>query len=145
MNVGEAARRSRLPAKTLRYYDEIDLIRPRRSASGYRAYSDEDVFRLRFVQRARGLGFSIDDCRVLLSLYDSDERTSREVKAIVATKIETIERKLAELRSIRDTLQTLADRCEGNDRPDCPIIDELAGETDGGALDGSAEGRESSP
>ena len=136
MNVGEAGRRASLPVKTLRYYDEIGLIRPGRSASGYRAYSEEDVFRLRFVKRARGLGFSIEDCRVLLSLYDSEERTSREVKAIVATQIETIEHKIDELRSIRDTLQTLARRCEGDDRPDCPIIDELARDAEGGVLDG---------
>ena len=125
MNVGEAARRSKLPAKTLRYYDEIGIVSPARAASGYREYSESDVHRLRFLQRARGLGFPLEDCRMLLSLYADERRASREVKGIVEHQLETIDRKLAELESIRAVLRRLADGCDGDDRPDCPILDEF--------------------
>ena len=125
MNVGEAARRSKLAPKTLRYYDEIGIVSPARSASGYREYSESDVHRLRFLQRARGVGFSLDDCRMLLSLYADGGRVSREVKGIVEHQLETIERKLVELESIRAVLRRLVDGCEGDDRPDCPILQEF--------------------
>ncbi len=125
MNVGEAARRAKLPPKTLRYYDEIGIVSPARAVSGYREYSERDVHQLRFLQRARGLGFSLDDCRELLSLYNDEHRASREVKEIIEHQLETIERKLAELESIRGVLRRLADGCEGDDRPECPILEEF--------------------
>ena len=131
MNVGEAARRAKLPAKTLRYYDEIGIVSPGRAASGYREYTDADVHRLRFVQRARGLGFSIEDCRALLSLYVDEHRASREAKRVVEHQLETIDRKVAELESIRGVLRRLAADCDGDDRPECPILDELGIEGDG--------------
>ena len=131
MNVGEAARRSGLPPKTLRHYDAIDLVRPSRTPSGYREYSESDLFRLQLVKQSRGLGFSTEDCRILLSLYDDERRMSREVKAIVGVKLDEISRKLAELTSIKDVLETLADRCAGDDEPDCPILDDLVDETNG--------------
>lgn len=127
MNIGEAAAVSSLPPKTLRYYDEIGLVVPARSASGYRDYSMRDVHRLRFLQRSRGLGFSLEECRSLLSLYDDDARASEDVKSIVEVRLVEIDRKLAELHSIRDVLCRLARDCQGNARPDCPILDELAG------------------
>ena len=126
MNIGEAAERTGLPAKTIRYYEDIELVRPARAANGYRDYGEDDVHRLAFLQRARGLGFTIDECRVLLSLYQDTERASADVKAIALDKIAEIDRKLAELQSLRTTLKTLADTCHGDDRPDCPIIDEMA-------------------
>ena len=127
MNIGEAAERSKLPAKTLRYYEEINLVVPGRSGNGYRAYRLEDIHRLTFLQRARGLGFTIEECRSLLSLYADKNRASAEVKSIASDKIAEIDKKLIELQSLRHTLSSLVSACHGDDRPDCPIIDDLAG------------------
>ncbi len=127
MNIGEAAERTSLPPKTIRYYEEIDLVTPDRGANGYRRYSDKDVHRLRFLQRARSLGFSIDECRLLLSLYQDRHRASADVKALALDKVAEIDRKIDELQSLRLTLSALAERCHGDDKPDCPIIDDLAG------------------
>lgn len=126
MNISDAAARSGLPVKTVRYYDTIALVVPTRAASGYREYAASDVHRLRFIARARGLGFSIDDCRSLLSLYEDDARASADVKAIVREKLDEVDRKIDELNSMRDTLQHLASHCRGDNRPDCPILDDLA-------------------
>ena len=127
MNIGDAALQTGLPAKTIRYYEDIDLIKPLRADNGYRDYSDGDVHRLRFLQRSRGLGFTIDECRLLLSLYDDKHRASADVKAIAVAKIGEIDRKITELNSLKATLSELAACCHGDDRPDCPIIDDLAG------------------
>ena len=127
MNIGDAALQTGLPAKTIRYYEDIDLIKPQRADNGYRDYSDGDVHRLRFLQRSRGLGFTIDECRLLLSLYDDKHRASADVKAIAVAKIGEINRKITELNSLKATLSELAACCHGDDRPDCPIIDDLAG------------------
>ena len=127
MNIGEAASRCGLPVKTVRYYDDIKLIIPARTDSGYREYNSFDVHRLQFVARARGLGFSIEDCRHLLSLYDDSERASSDVKAIVRQKLREIDLKVEELQSIRKTLQHLSRHCRGDNRPECPILDDLAG------------------
>ena len=127
MNIGDAASQTGLPAKTIRYYEDIDLIKPQRAENGYRDYSDGDVHRLRFLQRSRGLGFTIDECRLLLSLYDDKHRASADVKAIAVAKIGEIDRKITELNSLKATLSELAACCHGDDRPDCPIIDDLAG------------------
>ena len=128
MNIGIAAEESDLPPKTIRYYEDIGLIRPLRSENGYRDYSEADVHRLRFLQRSRGLGFTIDECRLLLSLYEDQNRASADVKAIGLAKIEEVDRKLAELQSLRSTLTNLVGCCHGDDRPDCPIMDDLAGD-----------------
>jgi len=127
MNIGEAAHRSALPAKTIRYYEQIGLVKPARLANGYRDYVENDVHRLRFLQRARTLGFTIGQCRDLMSLYADTSRASHDVKAMVRTKLAEIDRKLAELAGLRDTLETLAGACRGDDRPECPILDDLAG------------------
>lgn len=127
MNIGEAADATSLPAKTIRYYEDIGLIKPDRLANGYRDYDNNDVHRLAFIQRSRSLGFTIDECRFLLSLYEDKERASSDVKALALEKIVEIDRKLKELKSLRNTLKALADHCHGDDRPDCPIIDEIAG------------------
>ncbi len=128
MHISEAAARSRLPAKTIRYYEEAGLIGPAaRETNGYRDYSERDVHLLRFVQRARSLGFAMQDCRELLSLYDNKRRSSADVKAIALRRLGEIERKLAELESLRAVLSDLVERCHGDDRPDCPILDNLAG------------------
>ncbi len=128
MNIGRAAELTNLPAKTIRFYEEIELIKPSRASNGYRDYSDDDIHRLKFLQRARSLGFSIDECRALFSLYEDEDRASADVKAIALTKIEAVDAKIRELQSLRDTLSHLAETCNGDNRPDCPIIRDLAGE-----------------
>ena len=128
MNIGTVSGRVNLPPKTIRYYEDIDLVKPARSANGYRSYSETDIHRLRFVQRARSLGFSIEECRLLLSLYDDKHRASADVKAVALQKIEQVDRKIAELKTLRKTLSDLARHCHGDSRPDCPIIDGLAGD-----------------
>ena len=127
MNIGAAARQTGLPPKTIRYYEEIGLLTADRAANGYRDYSSEDIHRLRFVQRARSLGFSVDECRQLLSLYSDRGRASADVKAIAQEKLIEIDRKIAELTGLRRMLGHLVECCHGDDRPDCPIIDGLSG------------------
>jgi Cu(I)-responsive transcriptional regulator len=127
MNIGDAAERSGLPAKTIRYYEDIRLLKPARGDNGYRDYSDQDVHRLRFLQRARSLGFSVEECRQLLSLYGDENRESAEVKAMAEGKLTEIDRKIAELLGMRRTLEKLVHSCHGDQRPECPILDELAG------------------
>jgi MerR family copper efflux transcriptional regulator len=128
MNISEAAIQSGLPAKTIRYYEEIGLVAPAtRRANGYRDYAERDVHTLKFLSRARDLGFSVEDCRALATLYTDRHRKSADVKALARARIEDIDRKVAELKAMRRTLQHLADRCHGDDRPDCPILDDLAG------------------
>ena len=129
MNIGAAAEKANLPAKTIRYYEDIKLIKPSRAENGYRDYSDGDVHRLRFLQRARSLGFTIEECRLLLSLYEDENRASADVKAIAAKKIRQIERKISELNSLKSTLASLVKHCHGDNHPDCPIIDDLSGKS----------------
>ncbi len=129
MNIGTVSVKSGLPAKTIRYYEDIGLIRPDRRDNGYRDYSMEDVHRLRFLQRSRSLGFSVEECRQLLSLYGDTHRESAEVKAIAEAKLTQIDRKLAELQGLRDMLKHLVANCHGDRRPECPIIDGLSGKT----------------
>ena len=127
MNIGEAAALSGVPAKTIRYYEDIRLVAAApRTAGGYRAYDENDVHILRFVQRARSLGFSVNECRQLLDLYRDPHRMSGEVKALTVRRIAEIDRKMAELAGMRATLVRLAENCHGDDRPECPIIEELA-------------------
>jgi Cu(I)-responsive transcriptional regulator len=126
MNIGEAAAASGLPAKTIRYYEEIGLVTARRAANGYRDYGPESVRLLGFVARARDLGFSIEDCRALLALWRDRNRASAEVRAIAQQHLNEIDRKLAELQTMRRSLAHLVKTCHGDDRPDCPILDDLA-------------------
>lgn len=127
MNIGAAAVASGLPPKTIRYYEQIGLIpEAGRTGGGYRDYDDTDVQILRFLKRVRGLGFTVAECRELLSLYRDHDRASADVKAIALRRIEDIERKIAELASMRRTLKHLAEHCQGDHRPECPIIDDLA-------------------
>ena len=129
MTIGEAAARSGVPAKTIRYYEQIGLIgAASRGANQYRSYDAGDIAMLRFIGRARRLGFSVADLRNLVSLYRDHHRASREVKALAAKHLARVERKIAELESLRAALADLVARCHGDHRPDCPIIDELADE-----------------
>jgi Cu(I)-responsive transcriptional regulator len=126
MNIGDASKASGVSAKMIRYYESEDLIPPpMRSASGYRHYSDQDVQRLRFIRRARDLGFQMDGIRELLALWSDRSRHSSEVKALALDHVEKLEARMRELRSMAETLRTLADCCAGDDRPDCPILADL--------------------
>lgn len=127
MNIGDVSNRSGLPAKTIRYYEDIGLVRPERGGNGYRLFAAADMHKLAFLSRARSLGFSIEECRGLLALWEDRDRSSAEVKRIAARHLDEIKRKIAELESIRSTLAHLVDHCRGDDRPDCPILADLAG------------------
>ncbi len=135
MNIGEVSRRSGLPAKTIRYYEDIGLIRPLRSANGYRAFRESDLHKLAFLGRARALGFTIEDCRTLLALYEDEGRESAQVKRIAEDHLQRIDEKIAQLQSMRSTLSHLVHACAGDDRPDCPILQDLASDEADGAGD----------
>ena len=130
MNISDAAERSGVPPKTIRYYEEIGLLRPARGPNGYRDFAERDVHVLAFLGRARALGFPIEDCRALLQLWEDGTRPSAEVKAIAAHHLAEMDRKLGELREMRSTLSDLVEACHGDERPDCPILDSLG---EGGA------------
>jgi Cu(I)-responsive transcriptional regulator len=121
MNIGTAARLSGLPPKTIRYYEEIGLLKADRAANGYRDYSEDDVHRLRFLQRSRSLGFSVEECRQILSLYSDRERASADVKAIATEKLGEIDRKIAELAGLRHMLGHFVANCHGDTRPELSI------------------------
>ena len=129
MNISQAAKESGLPVKTIRYYEDIGLVAPMRRDNGYRHYAEPDLHKLSFLQRARGLGFSIEECRVLLSLYEDKDRASADVKKLAETHVMRIDHKVSELQSLRDTLSHLITSCHGDARADCPILNDLAGET----------------
>ena len=126
MNIGEVAQRSGLPAKTIRYYEEIGLVAPPRDANGYRAFRESDLHKLAFLGRARALGFTIEDCRALLALYEDQSRASADVKRIARLHLDRIDGKIAELQAMRGTLSQLVEACAGDNRPDCPIMEDLA-------------------
>lgn len=130
MNISGVAEKSGLPAKTIRFYETIGLVRPaERRPNGYRSYSDADMRTLNFIKRARGLGFSVGEVRELLDLWSNKRRTSAAVKALASNHLKALDRKIDELRAMRAALADLLDRCSGDARPECPIIDELgAGE-----------------
>lgn len=127
MNIGTAAKASGISAKMIRYYEQIGLIpEAERRASGYREYSDTDIHTLRFIRRARDLGFSVAEIGELLSLWHDRDRQSGDVKRIALQHIGELRRRIAEMEGMVDTLATLADACAGDQRPDCPILGELA-------------------
>ncbi|WXL26751.1 Cu(I)-responsive transcriptional regulator [Ectopseudomonas mendocina] len=126
MNIGQAAKRSGLSAKMIRYYESIDLLpAAQRTDSGYRVYTVQDLHRLAFIKRSRDLGFSLADVAQLLALWEDRQRASADVKALAQGHIDELERKISELSSLRDTLKDLIQHCQGNDRPDCPILKDL--------------------
>lgn len=127
MNIGDAAELSGLPAKTIRYYEDIGLVRANRGDNGYRDFSRRDTHKLAFLGRARSLGFTIQECRTLLSLYEDRSRASADVKGVAEHHLDRITDKIAELEAMRTTLRTLISSCHGDSRPDCPILDDLAG------------------
>ncbi|MFP6558555.1 Cu(I)-responsive transcriptional regulator [Paraburkholderia sp. B3] len=127
MNIGEAARESGVTAKMIRYYESVGLLAPKgRTESGYRVYGTEEVHTLRFIRQSRRLGFLVEDIRRLLALWHDRSRASAEVKSIALAHVIELNQRIAELTQMRDTLAHLADHCHGDDRPDCPILENLA-------------------
>lgn len=126
MNIGDIARITTLPAKTIRYYEDIGLVNPARDANGYRRFDETDLHKLGFIGRARSLGFTIEDCRALLALYEDKNRASADVKQIARHHLDLIDAKIAELKAMRATLGQLIDSCAGDHRPECPILADLA-------------------
>jgi Cu(I)-responsive transcriptional regulator len=128
MNIGEAARASGVSPKTIRYYETAGLIATAdRTGGGYRLYTQADVHVLRFIKRARDLGFSIERIRRLLDLWHDKSRASRDVKRLALDHIAEIAAKIAAMSTVRDAVQELADKCDGDDRPECPILRDLEG------------------
>jgi MerR family transcriptional regulator, copper efflux regulator len=141
MNIGEAANASGVSAKTIRYYEAARLITPaHRTDGGYRVYTHADVVMLRFIKRARDLGFSIERIRRLVDLWQDKSRASADVKRLALDHIAEIKAKIAAMTSIRDTVQELADACEGDDRPECPILRDLEDATGELPLPSTADG-----
>ncbi|MBQ5939747.1 Cu(I)-responsive transcriptional regulator [Massilia sp. AB1] len=127
MNIGDAARASGVSAKMIRHYESIGLIgAARRTEAGYRVYTGQDVRVLQFVHRGRALGFSLDQIRDLLALWQDKGRASADVRALAQTHIDELNRKIAEMEAMRRTLESLAASCHGDARSDCPILDDLA-------------------
>ncbi|MFT6582007.1 MAG: MerR family copper efflux transcriptional regulator [Alphaproteobacteria bacterium] len=127
MNIGEASRSSGVPSKTIRYYESIGLIpEATRSESGYRTFDPRDIETLRFVQRARGLGFSVPSVSKLLNLWYDRTRASADVKALALSHIEKIDQKIEALRDVRNSLTSLTEQCHGDGRPNCPILENFA-------------------
>ena len=128
MNIGTVSKAAELPIKTVRYYADIGLVVPSgRSENGYRVYEEAELRKLIFVRRARSFGFSVDECRELLGLYQDHSRSSRDVKKIALQRLDEIETKMKELKSLHKELTHLANSCHGDDRPDCPILAGLSG------------------
>ena len=128
MNIGEAAKISGVSAKMIRHYESVKLLSPaQRTSSGYRQYSESDVHTLHFIRRARDLGFSIEQIQNLVSLWQNRRRPSSQVRNLAKTHLEEIECKLEELQAIKSALEHLVHCCRGDDRPDCPILEGLAG------------------
>ncbi|MFD1746567.1 Cu(I)-responsive transcriptional regulator [Rhizobium helianthi] len=130
MNIGEASRASGVSAKMIRYYEQIGLIRPSgRSENNYRVYGQSDVHVLRFIRRARSLGFSLEETEKLLALWQDRARESAAVKEVAVAHIADLERRIAEMQGMVQTLKHLAHCCSGDGRPDCPILEDLAEHT----------------
>ncbi|MVO17609.1 Cu(I)-responsive transcriptional regulator [Parasedimentitalea huanghaiensis] len=125
MNISDVADKSGLPAKTIRYYEDIGFIKPKRLPNGYRDFENVELHKLAFIGRARSLGFSIEDCRTLLELYNDTSRASADVKQVAQHNLKEIEDKIADLKAMHATLSHLIDECAGDHRPDCPILDSL--------------------
>lgn len=127
LNIGDAARASGVTAKMIRHYESIGLVKaPRRTEAGYRLYSEQDVRVLQFIHRGRALGFSLDQIRDLLALWEDKHRASADVRAMALAHIAELDRKIAEMAAMRRTLESLATSCHGDERSDCPILDDLA-------------------
>lgn len=126
-SIGDVAKQTGLPAKTIRYYEDIGLVKPLRDSNDYRVFRDSDLHKLTFLSRARALGFTINDCRTLLALYEDEGRASADVKSVTQKHLAEIEAKITDLQAMHATLSHLARECSGDGRPDCPILKGLSG------------------
>jgi len=134
LNIGEAAQASAVSAKMIRHYEAIGLLPPaRRTASGYRVYDEQDIRVLQFIHRGRALGFSLENIAGLLALWQDKQRASADVRRLAEQHIGELNRKIAELESMKRTLEALAHSCHGDQRSDCPILDDLAADQAGHA------------
>ncbi len=128
MNIGQASKATGVSSKMIRYYESVGLIRPAdRTDSNYRDFGERDINELRFIRRARNLGFSVEEIGQLLALWRDHGRPSREVKTVAEKHVANLDAKIAEMQSMADTLRLLARSCAGDDRPDCPILSDLSG------------------
>ena len=129
MNISEAAQSSGLSSKTIRYYEQIELIESaQRDTNGYRIFNESSLAELRFIHRARGVGFSVEECRQLLSIYRNPHRQSTHVKQLVLEKCQRIDERIGELQSMNSILRDLASQCSGDEGPECAILEGLVGE-----------------
>lgn len=127
-NIGEASQASGISAKMIRHYESIGLIpAASRTFAGYRLYGEADLHRLRFIKRSRSLGFSIKQIEALLALWNDQSRASAQVKKMALEHAHDLDQRISEMQAMKRTLESLARHCQGNDRPDCPILDDLAG------------------
>lgn len=130
MNIGQAAKASGVSGKMIRYYESVGLIPPvNRTEAGYRDFSDKDIHMLRFISRARSLGFSVEQMHSLVELWQDRHRASADVKAVALAHIAELDSKIRKLLSMRETLLHLANHCHGDERPECPILGDLAAES----------------
>lgn len=141
MNIGQAAAASGVSAKMIRHYESIGLLpEAERTEAGYRQYGERELHALRFVRRSRDLGFSLDEIKQLLALWQDRSRPSREVKALAQAHVKALDEKIAEMQAMKATLQNLVQHCHGDDRPDCPILESLEAGACGHAQAGAATG-----
>jgi Cu(I)-responsive transcriptional regulator len=141
MNIGEAAKSSGISAKMIRHYESVGLFPEAvRTESGYRQYTDKEVGTLRFIRQSRDLGFSIEQIRELLGLWQNRKRPSRQVRTLAQAHLNELDEKLKELQAMKATLEHLIHCCQGDDRPDCPIIETLAKDTLSAAIPAHARG-----
>ena len=126
MKIGEVALEAGITNRAIRHYEELNLIKSNRLSNNYRVYSKETVDKLKFISRARKLGFSINECSSLISLFDNKKRKSAEVRKIAIIKNDELKRQIQELEDLQKSLEWLIKKCPGNDKPNCPIIEELA-------------------
>lgn len=129
MNIGDITRQTGIPARTLRYYEDIGLVTPARAENGYRDYSGADLSRLMLIAQARHMGFSLDECRRLVALSADRGRASRDVQALAQKNLAAVQDRIARLRALETQLQSLIAQCHGDDQPDCAILEELSGKT----------------
>ena len=126
MKIGEVALKAGITNRAIRHYEELNLIKSNRLSNNYRVYSKEAVDKVKFISRARKLGFSINECSSLISLFDNKKRKSAEVRKIAIIKNDELKRQIQELEDLQKSLEWLIKKCPGNDKPNCPIIEELA-------------------
>ncbi len=126
MFINEIAKKLRITSRTIRYYEDIGIIKSERLENNYRYFNEDNLDKLKFLVRSRNLGFSLNECKDLIKLFENDNRKSSNVRAIAKKKLKNISKQIDELQNLKKSLEWLVNKCPGNDKPDCPIMDELA-------------------